>query len=136
MKTETYEAIVAIIHDKDEYLLLKKKGTYTGWQFAQGKVEIGEKIEDTVKREIEEETGLTNIEIKEKLPFKKDYWFTFENQRIHKYLTYFVVKTKKTDNIKISKEHSDFEWVKGPDVSKKIKFNKKIFEEYYDKRLL
>ena len=136
MKTEIHEAIVAIIHDDDDYLIMKKQGTYTGWQFVQGKVDMGEEINATVKREIFEETGIDIIEIEDKLPFKKDYSFTFENNKINKNLTFFIVKTKKTDNIKISKEHSEFKWVKGKEVTKLLKFNKKIFEEYYDKRLL
>jgi len=43
------------------FLLLQNTLKKTYWEFPKGKIEENEDIEETVKREIEEETGLKNF---------------------------------------------------------------------------
>ena len=45
--------------DKIYYLLLHYQGGH--WDFPKGNIEKGEKLEDTVRREVKEETGIENI---------------------------------------------------------------------------
>jgi 8-oxo-dGTP pyrophosphatase MutT (NUDIX family) len=51
-------------NEKDELLLIFRRGK---WDLPKGKLDKGEKIEDCAVREVEEETGLTNVELKETL---------------------------------------------------------------------
>ena len=131
--TKTYQTIVAIIYDKDDFLVLKKKGTWIGWQFVQGKKEEDEDWETAVKREVKEETGLTDIEITKKLDnIKADYWFVWEREKIHKFLNYFLVKGNKKEKIKLSREHSNYKWCKYKEALKDLKYNKEQFKKAYN----
>ncbi len=127
----TIQNIVAVIYVDDEFLLMKKKGTWVGWQFVQGGKEKGEEWDTAVKREIQEETGLTDVEITKKLDIKTDYWFMQEGEKIHKFQNYFLVKGNKEEKITLSREHSDFKWVKFTEALKEIKFNKEEFKKAY-----
>ena len=130
--TETYETIVAIIMDEDKFLIVKKIGTWMGWQFVQGKMEGNESTKDTVLREIKEETGLKKIEIiKECKNVKGEYWFTWERTNIHKILKYFLVKADSTEEITLSREHSEAKWVNYEEALRLVTFNKKQFRDIY-----
>ncbi len=56
------KAIFAVVYAREKekifYLLLKRKLHWEGWEFPKGKIETGEKMTQTVQREIKEETGL------------------------------------------------------------------------------
>jgi dATP pyrophosphohydrolase len=139
--TKIVHAIVAIMYDKDKdyhlldksptlktqprfhFLILKKKGMWEGWQFVQGTKEEDEDWEDTARREVKEETGLDCEKII-KIDIKDDYWFKWENELIHKFLTYFLVKVDRNAEIKLSEEHSDYKWVDFETAYKELKFDK------------
>ncbi|MBI4441054.1 NUDIX domain-containing protein [Candidatus Woesearchaeota archaeon] len=121
-------AVVGIVHDRDHFLLLKKQGKWVGWQFPQGAHEAGETQEEAVLREIKEETGL-DAAVEQVLPFKRDYWFTESGERIHKYLTYFLVKADMTQDIHLSREHSAFAWCTREQVLQRLMYNKDVFAE-------
>ena len=129
-KTKITRAVVAITFDKDRFLILKKKGTWTGWQFVQGAIDENETAETAVLRELKEETGLDG-EIVKKLDLKADYWFKWENDLIHKFLVFFLVKADSSKEVKIDVEHSDWKWVSYEEALKEIKFNKDKFKEAY-----
>jgi len=91
------------------------------WDFPKGHIERGEKIEETVKREVFEETGLKDIEI---LPgFKEtiNYFFKFEGKNILKFVTFFLAQTKEKD-VKISFEHIGYEWLPYEEAIKRLTF--------------
>lgn len=69
--------VIGVIEDRGRYLLTKRaKGTYLAgkWDFAGGKIEDQESIEDALRREILEETGL-EIYI---LGLIKEAWVRFD----------------------------------------------------------
>jgi 8-oxo-dGTP pyrophosphatase MutT (NUDIX family) len=80
------------------------------WDFPKGHIEEGEKLEDTVKREIEEETGLVDIKFVEGFKEWIKYFFKFEGKNIFKIVTFLLAETK-TKEAKISWEHIDFKWL-------------------------
>ena len=49
-----------VTNEKDEILMIFRRGM---WDLPKGKLEAGEKLEDCAIREVEEETGLKNIEL-------------------------------------------------------------------------
>ncbi len=123
------------------YLLLHYQAGH--WDFPKGNIERGEKMEETVKREIKEETGIEDIEFipgfKEtikysyfrpkgeikvpseargsyfrpkgeiKVPSEARGSYEREGKTIFKTVVFFLVETK-TREIKLSREHKDFEW--------------------------
>ena len=113
------------------------------WEFAKGHVEQGENEEETVKREVFEETGIRDLNI---LPGFKQYIKYFfrsypqkvqktplaspkpagEGGWIFKLVTFFVAETK-TKDIQISHEHQGFLWLPADEAIKKTTFkNSKI----------
>jgi 8-oxo-dGTP pyrophosphatase MutT (NUDIX family) len=128
------QTIAAIIFDKKKdysFLVLKKQGTWTGWQFVQGEKEKDEEWETAVRREVKEETGLADIEIVKKLDIKSDYWFVWEGEKIHKFLTFFLVKADKKQKIKLSVEHSGYKWCGYQEALKSLKYNKEQFKQAF-----
>jgi bis(5'-nucleosidyl)-tetraphosphatase len=105
----------AIIFRKEEgkicYLLLRypsKKKEY--WGFAKGGIEAGEKLEETARREIKEETGLINIEFINGFKVWEKYFFKRDKQNIFKIVTFLLAETK-TKDVKISFEHLAYQWL-------------------------
>ena len=55
---------VIVLNDKNKVFVGKRKDNPVDkWQMPQGGVNEGEKLIDAMKRELEEETGINNIEI-------------------------------------------------------------------------
>ena len=129
-KPKIEKAAVAITFDEDKFLILKKKGTWEGWQFCQGKIDEGETANHAVLRELKEETGLDG-EIIKKLDLEADYWFKWNNSLVHKFLIFYLIKVNKDQRVKIDVEHSDWKWVSYEEALKDIKFNKDKFEQAY-----
>lgn len=135
------------------YLLLhypsvNKRGGH--WEFPKGHVEAGEDDEKTMRREVQEETGLKDLEIvpgfkkyikyffrqyKENIPGLKDNDKTrkVKTPWIFKLVIFFIAETK-TKDIKISHEHTGFDWLPIDEAIKKTTFknSKKLLKEADD----
>ena len=80
------------------------------WSFPKGHVEKGETTEETVRREVKEETGITKLEF---IPdFKKTirYFVNYDGQKRLKFVAFFLAKTSEKKII-ISFEHQGFAWL-------------------------
>jgi 8-oxo-dGTP diphosphatase len=107
---EHWPAVKAFIVDNNNLLIIKRSN-YTVqkpgmWEIPGGRLE--KKDEDPIeglKREVKEETNL-DIEIIK--PLNIQYFTRADNQKIM--LTIFLC-TPITKSIKLSKEHTDFEWI-------------------------
>ena len=91
------------------------------WDLPKGHVEKGETLEDTVKREVKEETGLLNIEILADFKETIKYFFQWEGKNILKFVTFFLAETK-TKEVKISDEHVGFIWLPYEEAQEKLTF--------------
>jgi len=101
--------------DKIFYLLLHYAGVSHRakrdyWDFPKGHIEKGEKIEDTVRREVREETGLTYIEFVPGFKEVIKYFFRLKGENIFKIVTFLLAETKEKE-VKISFEHIGAEWL-------------------------
>lgn len=103
------------------------------WDLPKGHIEKGEKIEETVKREVAEETGLNDIGIVEGFKEWIKYFFKFEGKNIIKFVTFYLAETK-TKEIKISGEHKGFKWLAYEKALEKLTFKnaKGILEKAND----
>lgn len=59
-----FSLVYSIVDGKPEYIILKRKKHWKGWEFPKGKIEKGENKIQTVRRETKEETGLKAVKIK------------------------------------------------------------------------
>ncbi len=101
------------------YLLLKSTSGYL--DFPKGNIEKGESDEQTMRREVEEESGLKDIVLVEGFKEKIKYFYRREGQPINKEVVYFLGETK-TENVKVSWEHVGFEWMSFKEAFERVKF--------------
>lgn len=109
MKNERSAGAIVFITEKEPiYLLLHYEAKH--WDFPKGNIETGETDHETVKREIEEETGIKDIEIIKDFKEKIQYYFKFEGELINKTVIFYLAKTK-TKEVKLSFEHIGSTWL-------------------------
>lgn len=122
-------AVVFIREDgKILYLLLKYFGDY--YDFPKGNQEAGETEIDTVKREVAEETDITDLKIIEGFNEQVKYFYQRENQIVHKEVSYYLAETG-TKEVRISYEHKGHMWADYDVALKSMKFqnSRKIIEK-------
>jgi 8-oxo-dGTP pyrophosphatase MutT (NUDIX family) len=107
-----------------EYLILKRKLHWKGWEFPKGGIKFFETKRGAVKRELKEETGLNALKVKKfnnsgtyrynkKFPDRKG----FIGQNFQLYAT--EVKKSK---VVFGREHSDYKWVGFKEALKKLRW--------------
>ncbi len=112
-------AITAVIKNKkqDQFLIVKrskKEIAYPSkWAFPGGKVEKGEDVLTTLKREVLEEVGL-NIE--DHHEYLKDY--TFIRPDGHNVVGFAFTVQAKEENVTLSEDFEDFAWIVSSELSK------------------
>lgn len=111
------QGIFIVVYSKTkneiEYLLLKRKLHWVGWEFPKGGKEKGERVIDTVRREVIEETGLKPLKIKR---FNKSGRYLYKQKLsdrprfLGQTYTLFAVEVEKK-RVKLDKrEHSAYKW--------------------------
>ena len=106
--------IVRIEREEPVYLLLhypKSRGAKKEyWDLPKGHVEQGETEEQTVRREVREETGLGDIKLFKGFREEIHYWFQVGKKKISKTVVFYAGKTGEKD-VTISAEHVGFIWL-------------------------
>ncbi len=101
-----------LFHDDEgsrRYLLLQHTdGTH--WSFPKGTIEDGESLQETARRELFEETGISQIEIIAGFTETERYHFVSNGQPIDKEVTYFLARSKQK-SVNLSWEHLQFIWL-------------------------
>ncbi|MBU0757990.1 MAG: NUDIX domain-containing protein [Nanoarchaeota archaeon] len=119
-----------------EFLLLfrEPKLHYTGsWNFPKGLIDDGESQMQAAKREIREETGLTDLKFMDGFCEKITYTYNKENDTYSKEAVFFLAESI-SGKVKISFEHDDFEWLEYDEAYKRLTFenSKKILRKTFD----
>ena len=104
---------------KIEYLLLHYQAGH--WDFPKGNIEKGEKVEETVKREVKEETGIEDIKFTPGFKESIKYFYKLKGKNIFKIATFLLAETK-TKEVKISWEHIGFKWLPYGEVLEQLTF--------------
>lgn len=106
------------------YLLLHYHLKSDYWDFPRGNLELGEHSIEAAKREIREETSLTEKEIEFIPGFREaaKWFYVLQGAQRFKHVTYFLAETKKRD-IKISEEHQGYEWLPFERALKLLTYN-------------
>jgi 8-oxo-dGTP pyrophosphatase MutT (NUDIX family) len=93
--------------DHADFLLLRNKRGF--WGFPQGHKEKGENEIQTLQREVQEETGITNLEIHQYIGRIQYKYFRADGIRSEKEVKFYFATTP-TREVVISNEHEDFKW--------------------------
>lgn len=101
------------------YLLLHYRARH--WDLPKGHIEKGEKPEDAAKREIEEETGIKEIEFVSGFKETIKYFYKRDGKNFFKIVVFFLAETK-MKKVKISYEHRGFKWLSYEKALKQLTF--------------
>ena len=113
-------ALVYCIENQDvKFLLLRYSQGH--WDFPKGNKEKGETNLETTRREIKEETGISDIVFRDRFEKEITYNYSRQNEKISKKVIYFLAKTKAT-NVVLSSEHTDFVWELYENALKKLTY--------------
>ncbi len=106
------------------YLLLHYEAGH--WDFPKGHIEKGESEIETMRREVEEETGIKDLEIidgfKEYIKyFFKNNYSRQKDEWVFKIVVYYLGETK-TKEVNLSFEHIGYKWLSYKEAIKQITY--------------
>jgi mutator protein MutT len=105
----------AIILNRQSQILILRRPEGV-WQFAGGRLEEGERWDEGLRREVKEETGITDLEIVSVLMVDNFEW---QSQQL--YSAYFLCRTSAT-SVQLSPEHVEYRWLNRADDLQQINF--------------
>jgi 8-oxo-dGTP pyrophosphatase MutT (NUDIX family) len=138
------KSVGCVVYRKSEGRTLFLLVQYRSWQwdFPKGHVEEGENEEQTLRREIEEETGIKNLEILPNFRIAVRYFYTakgnekkeriLQNKGIYifKNAVYYAAETK-SEKVTIDFENKAYVWLPYDEVCERLKNDgsKKVINE-------
>lgn len=127
--------------NKVEYLILKRRHHWSGWEFPKGGMKLFEGKKHAARREVKEESGLRARKIK-KFNYSGRYKYNkeYKDRRgiIGQTFSLYAAEVK-GGKVKIDKhEHAGYKWLKFGEAEKKLTWNNqkeclKIVNEYLTK---
>ncbi len=101
------------------YLLLHYEAGH--WDFPKGNVEMGEAVEETVRREVLEETGIGDLAPAGDFKEEIEYFYRREGKTIFKKVIFLLGETRQ-ESVAISYEHIGYEWLPYEEALEKLTF--------------
>ena len=138
----TYGKHVLILSSgKEELSSTKRKMAF--WDLPGGKIEVGEQVEDALRREVSEELGVSKNDLKigELFDVSVSNFKVSHGQHIPLILVTYICKLNNPGrNFVLSNEHSRYEWVDCKTAARRlaVKFNKSFVRklQQYDIKAL
>lgn len=104
-----------------EYLLLQYTAGH--WDLAKGKLEPGETNMQAALRELQEETGISKIEMNEGFEESLKYVFKdYTGQPVEKTVHFFVGQVHKKEVAILSREHKGYIWLPYDEAVQKLTY--------------
>ncbi|MCD6529761.1 NUDIX domain-containing protein [Candidatus Bathyarchaeota archaeon] len=124
----------AIVFKKDgeiKYLLLQYNPKY--WGFVKGLNEKGESVEDTIRRELLEETGISEARFVGDFEDKVSYFYRRGGKTIYKEVIYRLMQTD-SDKVKLSYEHIGYAWLPYEEALNRLRYKnaKKLLKKAHE----
>ena len=105
--------VYCVLFNKDRLLLLKRKNGF--WEFPGGGVDWGEDPEDSLLREVKEETSIT---VRKPLKFLGITSAVYEKETDEKHSVYIVYSAEtESDEVRLSGEHTEYRWLNKMEAS-------------------
>ena len=101
-----------------KFLLIKD--SYDRWALPKGVIEEGETSEGAAIREVQEETGLQNVKIIEKLGEIK-YFYQLKGEKIFKIVIFFLMETQ-DEELTYEWEIKEAKWFEPKEALEKIEY--------------
>lgn len=126
MKTEKSAGVVVFRRTEkgNMYLILENSSNHH-WDFAKGNIEPGESDDAAAMREMKEEAGLEKVELMPGFKESMNYFYRLKGEPIDKTVVMFLGEEKAGEDVKLSWEHSRFEWVSCEEAMSKLTKHKK-----------
>lgn len=100
-------AVKAVLRNKDgKYLILREDKR---WHEVGGRIDKGELLKDGLRREVREETGITDLEIGKVI--HADEWYAKPEGELKHIVAVYYTCTTNTDEVTLSDEHQEYAWV-------------------------
>ena len=117
--------------DSTKYLLLNYAAGH--WDFVKGNVEPNENEKQTVVRELQEETSITDAQFIEEFREPIVYFYRRQGLTVHKEVVFFVMESY-TDKVKLSFEHVGYAWLDYQHTMEKLTFknSKDVLQKAHD----
>ena len=119
MEERSAGAVVVNENGGRRYILLLNNGK---WDFPKGNMEEGETELQTVRREVEEETGLKSLKVFDGFRRVIEYFYRRDGKNVHKRVVYFLAETSE-ERITISQEHQGFGWFSYQEALRKASYD-------------
>jgi 8-oxo-dGTP pyrophosphatase MutT (NUDIX family) len=119
---ETSAGGVVFRQEEGAHLFLLIRDSYANWGFPKGHVENGERAEDAAVREVREETGLHELELRGMIQ-SIDWYFRFRGRLIHKVCHFFLMETTQHETAPQRTEGiTACRWVAYPEATNAISY--------------
>ncbi len=117
--------------DQTKYLLLNYAAGH--WDFVKGNVEPGETEKETVLRELQEETAITEATFIDGFKETIAYFYRRQGLTVHKEVVFFIIETH-TEKVELSFEHVGFIWLDYNRAMEKLNFKnaKDVLQKAHD----
>mgnify|MGYP002403473292 CR=1 FL=1 len=104
-------AVKAVIRNDDRFLIVKEKGR---WQAVGGRLDKGELLEEGLRRETKEETGITDLVVGKVVHI--DEWFAKPEGDLKHIVALFYLCDTTTSDVVLSDEHQEYMWASVAEV--------------------
>ena len=121
MGIKLFVATKAFINYKGKILVLRESSRYSDgtnsgkYDVVGGRIEPGQRFDESLMREIKEETGLS---VKLGKPFYVGEWRPKVQDKQWQIVGTFFECLAKTNKVKLSEDHDDYQWIKPNDFRK------------------